>query len=412
MPSAERCVWEWKQDIFATNNPALRESVGEISLGGTKRRIQDWLDRRGGYPPNSDPSEYAFYAQACFPTSTDRRSFFQKYVRAAAPFTGYRLLPLLTKVGLVRTLWTTNFDGLPARACAAEGISCLEIGIDSQHRTALVPASGDLRVVSLHGDYRYDELKNTTNELQLQEAELCRELVADLRDHDLLVIGYSGRDSSLMFALMDAYVGPSAARLYWCGMRQEPSKEVQTLLVTAAASGREAFYIPSRGFDDLLERIALRILEDADLQSAKEILAVAGKESVRKGQFHARPELASTLVKSNAYPLAIPKEVIKVELRFPLGMPPRGWLDGEMQHLPGVWVATPSGSLMLASIADMKSALGPSMTASPIALAISTEELARDTRILSLMRRALVLRPRKKLSVGDRRTQGLGTHGP
>lgn len=47
MPSADRCIWEWKQDIFATNNPTLRESVGEISLAGTKRRIQEWLDRRG-----------------------------------------------------------------------------------------------------------------------------------------------------------------------------------------------------------------------------------------------------------------------------------------------------------------------------------------------------------------------------
>jgi hypothetical protein len=197
MPSAERCIWEWKQDIFATNNPTLRESVGEISLAGTKRRIQEWLDRRGGYPPNFDPSEYSVYAQACFPTSTDRRSYFQNYVRAAVPFIGYRLLPLLTRVGLIRTLWTTNFDGLPARACAARGVSCIEVGIDSQHRIALVPASGDLRVVSLHGDYRYDELKNTATELQSQEAELHKELVADLRDHDLIVIGYSGRDTSL-----------------------------------------------------------------------------------------------------------------------------------------------------------------------------------------------------------------------
>jgi hypothetical protein len=27
MPSADRCIWEWKRDIFSTNNPTLRESV-------------------------------------------------------------------------------------------------------------------------------------------------------------------------------------------------------------------------------------------------------------------------------------------------------------------------------------------------------------------------------------------------
>ena len=390
MPSAERCIWEWKQDIFATNNPALRESVGEISLAGTKRRIQDWLDKRGGYLPNLDPSEYSIYAQACFPTSTDRRSYFQNYVRAAVPFIGYRLLPLLARVGLIRTLWTTNFDGLPARTCAAGGISCLEVGIDSQHRIALVPASGDLRIVSLHGDYRYDELKNTTAELQSQETELRKELVADLCDHDLLVIGYSGRDTSLMSALMDAYVGAHAGRLYWCGMQPRPSQEVQGLLDAATASGREAFYVPSSGFDDLMERIALRILADTDLESAKGILAAASKESVRRGQFLARPEPASTLVKSNAYPLTIPKEVIKAELRFPPGITSREWLDVEMKHVPGAWVTIPSGGLMLTSIADLQSALGPSMMAAPVAIAISIEELTRDTRIQSLMRRALV----------------------
>jgi hypothetical protein len=95
MPSADRCIWEWKQDIFATNNPTLRESVGEISLAGTKRRIQEWLDRRGGYPPSGSQTEYSFFAEACFPTSTDRRSFFQQYVKLAVPFLGYRLMPLL-----------------------------------------------------------------------------------------------------------------------------------------------------------------------------------------------------------------------------------------------------------------------------------------------------------------------------
>jgi len=390
MPSAERCIWEWKQDIFATNNPALREAVGEISLAGTKRRIQDWLDRRGGYPSNLDPHEYSFYAQACFPTSTDRRSYFQNYVRTAVPFIGYRLLPLLTRGGLIRTIWTTNFDGLPARACAAEGISCIEVGIDSRHRISLVPSSGEVRVISLHGDYRYDDLKNTSTELQSQEAELRMELVADLRDHDLLIVGYSGRDASLMAALMDAYSGAGAGRLYWCGMHPTPSVEIQSLLAAACTSGREAFYVPSRGFDDLVERIALRVLADADLQSTKDILASATKQSARRGQFLALPEPASTLVKSNAYPLTFPTEVVKVDLSFPSGVSRRLWLDSEMKSVDGAWVATPSGGLMLASISHIRTALGSSIVGTPVSLPISIDELVRDTQIQSLMRTALV----------------------
>lgn len=77
MPSAQRCIWDWKRNIFVTNNPTLRESVGELSLPGTQQRIQHWLDHRGNYPPAGDPDEYSFYVKECYPTGQDRRIFFQ-----------------------------------------------------------------------------------------------------------------------------------------------------------------------------------------------------------------------------------------------------------------------------------------------------------------------------------------------
>ena len=182
MPSAQRCIWAWKQDIFVTNNPTLRESVDELSLPGTRQIIQRWLDQRGRYPSANSPEEYSFYAKECYPTGQDRRSFFQSFVSQAKPHTGYRLLPLLTKAGFIRTVWTTNFDGLVGRACAASDLVCVEVGIDSAHRATRQHANGELRVVSLHGDYRYDELKNTAEELQQQEASLLTEFVHELKD--------------------------------------------------------------------------------------------------------------------------------------------------------------------------------------------------------------------------------------
>src|SRR6266446_3725046 len=159
MPSAQRCVWEWKQDIFVTNNPALREAVGELSLPGTRRRIQRWLDLRGTYPAAGSPGEYSFYAKECYPTNQDRRAFFQSYVSKAKPHTGYRLLSVLARAGFVSSVWTTNFDGLVARAVTAADLVCIEIGIDTKHRLERPQSQGELRVVSMHGDYRYDALE-------------------------------------------------------------------------------------------------------------------------------------------------------------------------------------------------------------------------------------------------------------
>src|SRR5216684_9417462 len=60
-PSAEMCIWEWKRQIFLTNNPGLEDQFAELSLEGVRRKIQHWLDRQSGYPKEQASEEYGFY---------------------------------------------------------------------------------------------------------------------------------------------------------------------------------------------------------------------------------------------------------------------------------------------------------------------------------------------------------------
>ena len=78
IPSARMCVWEWKRQIFLTNNPGLEEQFAELSLDGVRRRIQKWLDRQSGYPKEGSPEEYGFYIRQCFPIQGDRRAYVPK----------------------------------------------------------------------------------------------------------------------------------------------------------------------------------------------------------------------------------------------------------------------------------------------------------------------------------------------
>lgn len=390
MPSAQRCIWEWKQDIFATNNPTLRESVGELSLPGTRQRIQRWLDQRGSYPVADSPEEYSFYARECYPTGQDRRSFFQSYVAQAKPHTGYRLLPLLAKSGLVRTVWTTNFDGLIGRACSAADILCIEVGIDTVHRATRPHTPGELRVVSMHGDYRYDDLKNTKDELQHQEAELRTEFLHELRDYDLVVVGYSGRDASLMSTLRQAYAESNPCRLYWCGFGEDVPEPAEGLMASAGAVGRDAFYVPSGGFDDLISRLVLRQLEGELLSEAKKVLAATAEPSNRPVAFSAPFLAATTLVKSNAYPVTCPTQALKLDLDIPKGADRRAWLDERLTTKDGVTVAMSDGALVLSSSLQVQHAFGPALRGSPVAVALSEEDIAKDGRIRSLLRRALI----------------------
>ena len=58
-----------------------------------------------------------------------------------------------------------------------------------QHETPTRTAAiaGRARVISMHGDYRYDALKNTALDVQQQEAALRAELLHELQDYDLVV---------------------------------------------------------------------------------------------------------------------------------------------------------------------------------------------------------------------------------
>jgi hypothetical protein len=118
VPSAGMCIWEWKRDIFLTNNPGMEDQFNELSLPSVKERIQHWLDRKGGYPVSGSDEEYSFYIKSCFPISDNRRAYFQEKVRSAKPHVGYHLLCFLAEAEIIRSVWTTNFDGLAARTAA------------------------------------------------------------------------------------------------------------------------------------------------------------------------------------------------------------------------------------------------------------------------------------------------------
>ncbi len=57
---------------------------------------------------------------------------------------------------------------LVGRACSRRMLFALD-GYDTIHRATRQSAQGELRVFSHARDYRYDDLKNTEQELQSQE---------------------------------------------------------------------------------------------------------------------------------------------------------------------------------------------------------------------------------------------------
>ena len=89
------------------------------------------------------------------------------------------------------------------------------------------------------------------------------------------------------------------------------SEPVKELLSTSIEVGREVFFVPTEGFDDIVSRLPLRLLEGDALAKTKEVLSVADKQA--KMAFSIPPLPVTSLVKSNAYPLSCPRQALKLD---------------------------------------------------------------------------------------------------
>ncbi|MFN0039480.1 MAG: SIR2 family protein [Burkholderiales bacterium] len=393
IPSAAACIWEWKRSIFLTKNPGLESQFSELSLPSVKDRIQAWLDAQRTFPDADAPNEYGFYINACYPRQDDRRAFFATYLAQAQPHTGYQILALMARVGTISSVWTTNFDALPARAAAGANVSTIEVGIDSQGRLDRLPRAGELLSVALHGDYRYDNLKSEPQEIQNQEKYLLDAMATTFTRAPVIVCGCSGRDAAIMDALAKILSADSAAPFYWCNYSDEPpSSEVANLLEIADPNRARSAYVPGVGFDDLMRRLALHCLDGDHAMNAKAILAKAQQAEAKHTTAFSLPDLAPTgLIKSNAFRVTPPHEMLQFDLHQ--------WPNEKVwAHLEEIgdkhgFVAAPLRGKVFAfaTPALLRDAFGANLKDPIDRVPVGKDDLRyEDTVTITLIRRALV----------------------
>lgn len=309
--SAEDCIWEWKRDIYKTNNSSSFGWIDNYKDPKTQDIIQNWLNIQGIYPERGCREEYSFYAYKCFPIDEHRRQYFQKICSGKTPSIGYKTIPLLARKGMLDSVWTTNLDDLVVSACVGNGIQAIEITLDTVQRLNSRPQNrNELTVIKLHGDFKYGNLKNTEEELLNQDKTFRDRLIEYVQDKHLIVVGYSGRDTSLMDALKEAYSKQGGGILYWCGYGDNVNSDVVELLQLATNSGRRAFYIPTDGFDSTLRKVTQIVVED-DSTLKKELLELHQTSNIKETitPFNLKADRVNKLLKSNIFQISFPDEV-------------------------------------------------------------------------------------------------------
>lgn len=319
--SAYDCIWDWKRDIYISHNPAMANVYKNIKLDSIKNAIQQWLDIQNIYPKRDSDEEYTFYAEKAYKIPSDRSQYFRSIVDGKTPSLGYNLITFLYQKRMIKTVWTTNFDGLMVKVCHQNNVTPIEITLESQDRIYRKESDNELLCVALHGDYKYGPLKNTAEELDGQNDKFVDALKHQLTNRNLLVIGYSGRDKSLMDALKKAYSINGAGRLYWCGYGSNIPNNVESLINLARSIGREAYFIPTDGFDKTMLNICQFCYDDDNnaLAEIRELKKPTNLNIVTTlFSSPSRPVInnINKIIKSNMFPISLPKTCLQFDIEF------------------------------------------------------------------------------------------------
>lgn len=264
IPSATHMIWEFKRQIYAAREKISLKTLPDLADRSTQLRLQAYFDSAGGFPPRDAPDEYAAYFETAYPSEGDRRRYIQARVERGVPGFGHFALAVLMKADRARLVWTTNFDRVVEDAAATVfgttgRLVAAGLGESEVVGEALVEGRWPI-LGKLHGDFQSRRLKNTEDELREQDGRMRAALIESCGSFGLAVVGYSGRDQSVMDALEEAVDLPGAfpAGLFWFRRTDSPVLDrVDSLIERATSSGVEASLIEVETFDELMSDIHL-----------------------------------------------------------------------------------------------------------------------------------------------------------
>ena len=159
-------------------------------------------------------------------------------------------------------MWTTNFDRtLEDAAAKIFGNTGDLITADLSEPEKIKRAWNEHKFPiygKLHGDYHSERLKNTNKELKAQDESMRRNLIDSCKRQGLVVVGYSGRDKSIMDALDEAIDEGRGypAGIYWFKRSNSTLYDgVVEFLSKAKRNGIDAYIVDAESFDELLSDI-------------------------------------------------------------------------------------------------------------------------------------------------------------
>lgn len=261
LPTAWDILWDLKRRYYCReeNQEILRQ---DVQMGAIRTRIQSYMLSRG-FPEEGDPNEYTTYFEKIFGEDRERQRQYLTAMLSEDRVTlsvGNRVLGALLATDRTRAVFTTNFDSVVERAVA-------EVSGRSLAAYHLEGAASANKAISneefpfyckLHGDFRYDSIRNLRSDLAAQNEDLSASVLNAANRFGLIVAGYSGRDDSVMSLLRSALKthNPFPHGVFWTGMKGAPVlSSVKLFIEEARHLGVNASFVEVETFDAFMLRL-------------------------------------------------------------------------------------------------------------------------------------------------------------
>jgi len=249
VPSGQELVLYFKKEILASQNKIKNAALLDLKIDTNRKKIESFFDDTNITNP------YAYYFQQCYPYADVRRDFLTNIMRDKKPSIGFLCTAALVGNNKFNTIWTTNFDDLIEKAITTFDYKTCSI-ISPENAASVSKFRDDIpQVVKLHGDFRYDSLQNTEDELRKLEDNLHEYFVSAIQKRGLLVIGYSGSDESIIRTLQKSLNETNSfpKGLIWCIPKDiTPNKELQDIMNLASQKNEKSGFLEIDTFDYFL----------------------------------------------------------------------------------------------------------------------------------------------------------------
>lgn len=215
--TAFELIVEWMEELYERYNNKKFETSNIDNLNNRYKELKLYFEReQASWFDATNP--YSSLFERKFDLAPQRRRFIEKEVDEKLPSIGYAYLVSLVKHNYFNSIFTTNFDDLINEAfyqlsnrrpivCAHDS-SVHSISVTSQRP----------KIIKLHGDYLFEDIKSTLRETESLENNIKDKLIEFCKENGLIVVGYAGNDRSIMDTLeylikSDSYLKNG---IYWC----------------------------------------------------------------------------------------------------------------------------------------------------------------------------------------------------